>query len=305
VKPILEEWTGKKLRPTSLYGIRVYKRGAILATRTFENFCVAGCLYCVFMPDVDRLPLVSSCIIQVAQQLDEPWPVEVYSHDGKAYNVTMVPGDMTLYESHSVLHGRPFPLNGTMYANVFVHFIPIDHDEINEHDEALRVQQSKQTKGGLFSKLLGGKSSNIGGHEQDNHDEASLKKHMANAHRKFEGKQEENNEEVVDPNEDSARTPLHAAASLGEMDAVSDLLSSTTGVEMLNVQDANGWTPLHEAIRAGDVAVIKLMVDKGADMALKTTKGGTALWWARRLGSSPELIEFLESVGALEEGEDL
>jgi prolyl 4-hydroxylase len=33
VKPILEEWTGQKLEPTSLYGIRVYKDGAMLATR--------------------------------------------------------------------------------------------------------------------------------------------------------------------------------------------------------------------------------------------------------------------------------
>ena len=37
----------------------------------------------------------------------------------------MVPGDMILYESHSVIHGRPFPLNGSHYANVFVHFEPI------------------------------------------------------------------------------------------------------------------------------------------------------------------------------------
>jgi prolyl 4-hydroxylase len=33
VKPILEEWTGHKLEPTSLYGIRVYKDGAMLSTR--------------------------------------------------------------------------------------------------------------------------------------------------------------------------------------------------------------------------------------------------------------------------------
>ena len=100
VKPILEEWTGKELTPTSLYGIRVYKHGAVLATH------------------VDRLPLVTSAIIQVDQDLDDPWPVEVYSHDGQAHNVTMLPGDMVLYESHTVLHGRPHPLNGRFYANV-------------------------------------------------------------------------------------------------------------------------------------------------------------------------------------------
>ena len=48
-QPIIEEWTGMELRPSSQYGIRLYGEGAILN------------------PHVDRLPLVSSCIINVAQ----------------------------------------------------------------------------------------------------------------------------------------------------------------------------------------------------------------------------------------------
>ena len=90
----LEEWTGQKLRGSSLYGIRIYKEGSILSTH------------------VDRMPLISSCIINVAQDVDEDWPIEVIGHDGKAHNITMEPGDMVLYESHSVLHGRPFALKG-------------------------------------------------------------------------------------------------------------------------------------------------------------------------------------------------
>jgi prolyl 4-hydroxylase len=100
----IQEWTGQELTQCSLYGIRVYKGGSILATH------------------VDRLPLVSSAIINVDQDVDEPWPLEVYGHDGKATNVTMMPGDMVLYESHSVLHGRPFPLKGRFMANIFIHF---------------------------------------------------------------------------------------------------------------------------------------------------------------------------------------
>ena len=95
-------WTEQQLTQCSLYGIRVYTTGAVLATH------------------VDRLPLVSSAIINVAQDVDEPWPLEVIGHDGKAYNVTMEPGDMVLYESHSVLHGRPYPLKGRFMANIFV-----------------------------------------------------------------------------------------------------------------------------------------------------------------------------------------
>jgi hypothetical protein len=56
----------------------------------------------------------------VQQDVDDPWPLEVIGHDGKAENVTMMPGDMVMYESHSVLHGRPFPLKGRFMANIFI-----------------------------------------------------------------------------------------------------------------------------------------------------------------------------------------
>lgn len=84
----IQEWTGEKLIPCSLYGVCICKKGEILA------------------PHVDRLPLVSSAIINVAQDVDEDWPIEVYAHNGKAYNITMEPGDMVLYKSHSVIHGK-------------------------------------------------------------------------------------------------------------------------------------------------------------------------------------------------------
>lgn len=83
----LEEWTSQELEPCSMYGIRVYHDGAIM------------------LPHVDRLPLVASAMINVAQQTEQPWPFELYDHDGVAHNVTLDPGDMLLFESHSVIHG--------------------------------------------------------------------------------------------------------------------------------------------------------------------------------------------------------
>jgi len=106
----LQKWTSMQLAATSTYGIRVYHNQSILT------------------PHVDRLPLVISAIINVDQDLgpdQEPWPLEIYDHEGKAYNVTMEPGDMVFYESHSIIHGRPFPFSGNYFANVFVHFEPI------------------------------------------------------------------------------------------------------------------------------------------------------------------------------------
>lgn len=78
VRPVLEKWTGQPLAVTSVYGVRIYQDGTILA------------------PHVNRLPLVSSCIINVAQDVDEEWPLEVIGHDGKAHNVTSQPGEMIL-----------------------------------------------------------------------------------------------------------------------------------------------------------------------------------------------------------------
>lgn len=54
----ISEWTNQELTESSLYGIRIYEEGAVL------------------MSHVDRLPLVSSAIINVAQDVDEPWPLE-------------------------------------------------------------------------------------------------------------------------------------------------------------------------------------------------------------------------------------
>lgn len=82
VQKSLESWSHQTLKKTSLYGIRIYTSDSILA------------------PHVDRNPLITSAIINVAQKGEgtELWPLEVYGHDGKAFNVTMEPGDLVLYE---------------------------------------------------------------------------------------------------------------------------------------------------------------------------------------------------------------
>ena len=41
---------------------------------------------------------------------------------------------MVLYESHSVIHGRPFPMIGNFFANCFIHFEPYAPLEGEAHD---------------------------------------------------------------------------------------------------------------------------------------------------------------------------
>jgi hypothetical protein len=106
VRPLVENWIGMRLAVTSVYGVRVYGNQSILT------------------PHVDRLPLVSSVIINVDQDVDEDWPLEVYDHDGIAHNITLLPSEMLFYESATVIHGRPFPLHGKVSAaqSMFVLF---------------------------------------------------------------------------------------------------------------------------------------------------------------------------------------
>lgn len=189
---------GRKIVPVSLYGIRIYTDGAVLA------------------PHVDRLPLVSSCIINVDQDVDEPWPIEVYSHAGKAYNVTMESGDMVLYESHTVLHGRPWKMKGRHFANIFVHYEPVDHAANNKLD---REPNKHLDKEGI--EALQRKAGAIGGHEAINHDE---------------GEEEDD--------EGDLQTAAHEAARDGELETLVRLLRSD--MSLLTKADRNGWLPLHE-----------------------------------------------------------
>jgi prolyl 4-hydroxylase len=50
---------------------------------------------------------VVSAIINVDQDVDEDWPLLILDHADNEVNLVMQPGDMVLYESAKLLHGRP------------------------------------------------------------------------------------------------------------------------------------------------------------------------------------------------------
>jgi len=278
-RDVIQEWTGQELTQCSLYGIRIYKEGAVLATH------------------VDRLPLVSSAIINVAQDLDEPWPLEVYGHDGKATNVTMEPGDMVLYESHSVLHGRPFPLKGRFMANLFVHFEPVGH--------SLRHNAATDAGEDVHEKYRDALKRGVSGHETDQDGLPPYvvpgtpeEKHWRRTHPT--GKKSKNRSSVT------GSTVAHLAAQDGDLDTLKKEVAKKKGI--VNQPDENGWTPLHEGARSGSLEVVKYLFENGADINMKTNSGagGTALYYAKQKYSDEHpLISYLESIGALDIGPDL
>eukprot|EP01062_Namystynia_karyoxenos_P025743 TRINITY_DN20184_c0_g1_i1.p3 TRINITY_DN20184_c0_g1~~TRINITY_DN20184_c0_g1_i1.p3 ORF type:complete len:365 (+),score=87.61 TRINITY_DN20184_c0_g1_i1:985-2079(+) len=103
---------GSPLRRTSLYGMREYRRGSVL------------------IPHVDNYNThVISAIVHVSQEgLTEPWPLAVWAAGAsRCAEIDMGPGaDLVLYESATALHGRPAPLRGDSFVNIFLHFAPPD-----------------------------------------------------------------------------------------------------------------------------------------------------------------------------------
>jgi prolyl 4-hydroxylase len=255
-KPI-EEWTGMELRPTSLYGIRIYTEGAVLS------------------PHVDRLPLVSSCIVNVAQDLDEPWPLEVIDRHGNAVNVTMEPGDMVLYESASLIHGRPYPLKGRFFANIFIHFEPTGK-RLGENE------YMKSPDGGFLPPYLVPDSPWVERWIEEN----------PNGWRRptpsLLTKKQPGSEE--DPNE---------AAANGDIELLKKIAAKNHFT--LRRKDANGWQSIHEAARAGHKDIVELLIKYGVDKNVRTGDGD---------GSSPlnvaldehnyesEIVQYLLSIDA-------
>ena len=77
---------------------------------------------------------------------------------------------------------------------------------------------------------------------------------------------------------DNGETLLHKAAYRGHLHMVKDLLKRGLGV---NITDTGGFTPLHEAGRAGQFLVAAYLMEHGADPELRNSSGKTAQELAR------------------------
>jgi len=65
-----------------------------------------------------------------------------------------------------------------------------------------------------------------------------------------------------------------------------------------NIQDFDGWTALMKAVYKGNVEIVQILINHGADLKLKNIGGHTALYIAEKLNTREEIIAMLRVVGA-------
>lgn len=243
----MEAWTGQPESSTSVYGIRIYHNQSILT------------------PHVDRLPLVSSAILNVDQDVDEPWILEVYDHQGRAHNVSMDAGDLVLYESHSIIHGRPFRMHGKFYANIFIHFEPLGLP-LDMPDDAL-----KELDVDLPPYIIPG----------------------SNWEKEWRELNPDGWKLMKDPITLVQRGELRTLKYIGKLNP--DKLHETDGT-------AAEWMPIHEAVRSGHLEILKYLIEEGgADMNQIANVGEgmypVDLAW-QFLDENHPVLDYLESIGA-------
>lgn len=108
LRPLHEAWCGLELEPSACYGFRVYLPGAYLHDHV----------------DTGTTHIVSSTLC-VDRDLRAPWPLHAVDIDGREQEVDLEPGELLLYESARIAHGRPTPLRGRFHVGIFIHYRPV------------------------------------------------------------------------------------------------------------------------------------------------------------------------------------
>lgn len=96
----------------------------------------------------------------------------------------------------------------------------------------------------------------------------------------------------VDSKDDAGATPLHIAASRGHQQAVT-LLLSKGGADMEAVNNKM-QTPLHLAVVASSLGVVKELMDRGVNKDARDFDGWTPVYYAAVTDNRQEILELLQ-----------
>jgi prolyl 4-hydroxylase len=205
----------------------------------------------------------------------------------------MVPGDMILYESHSIIHGRPYPLNGSYYANLFLHFEPFSYTVSLEQKMQMAAQQpnsgtkaaKKLSSKELFEQAAAKQdtytNNELEGDTLPHYIEAGTQQAMQWLQDYVFHRLEPKKKKAF--RRTSGVKEAHMVAASGDLEELKNIAAEDP--ESLQAGDSNGWKPIHEAARSGRTNVIEYLVEEGADVNERTNdgKGGSPLWWAEHM----------------------
>ena len=192
------------------------------------------------------------------------------------------------------MHGRPFPLKGRFFANIFIHFEPTGH--------SLRHETKMNGKLDVHAAYKKTVERRAGGHEADHDGLPSYIVDGTKEAQKWHARHPDNNRSAKVKSFQTGSTAAHEAAREGDFESLEQVLNALE--DIVNKKDANGWTPLHEGARGGYLEVVELLVEKGADINEITANGETPLYWAGKNDHGP-VAKFLEELGAISLGPEL
>lgn len=121
LRDIHAEWSNvPSLVNVKAYGLRVYRNQSCLMMHTDKpnTHVIASILHIDHSPD------------------SEPWPLVLEDFHGNTHEIIMEAGDLLLYESAKVYHGRPKTFHGSWYCSIFTHYFPEGWDTIDQQLES-------------------------------------------------------------------------------------------------------------------------------------------------------------------------
>jgi len=119
LKPLHEAFAGGiELVGARAYGLRLYRNQSTLLMHTDK-------------PDTH----IIASILHIDSDSEDQWPVVLEDFHGNTHEVIMESGDMLMYESSKIYHGRPRTFHGSWYSSIFCHYYPVAWDTQNQHWE--------------------------------------------------------------------------------------------------------------------------------------------------------------------------